>query len=135
MSYGGQQNRTEWYDRAPSIILNQYAATIAPHVATTRWTYTVPAGRKALVESAFASMITDTVGAPAGNRNVAVAVTTTPLIQVYYSAMFPNALSSSNLAGAIILLAGITLGASTSDASTGGFNSFFVSMKATEYDA
>lgn len=42
----------QWYDRNPLSIVRSYLNPLANSAATTRWTYTVPANRKAYVELA-----------------------------------------------------------------------------------
>ena len=62
--------RPAYYDRGASSVITVYSATATPHGATTRATYTVAAGYKALVEVSAAT--TQTVTAPAvAGRTVA----------------------------------------------------------------
>jgi hypothetical protein len=57
--------RLDWYDRTPLAVMNNYQQTVAPHVTTVRWSYTVPAGRKAYLETAHCSLLRAVVAAPA----------------------------------------------------------------------
>ena len=43
----GGPGRQAYYDRNMALIVESYAATIGSHTWTTRWTYTVPSGKKA----------------------------------------------------------------------------------------
>lgn len=43
--------RPAWYDRNPSSIMLSWDGIVTPHGATERWSYTVPAGKKAMVEA------------------------------------------------------------------------------------
>lgn len=138
MSYGGQQNRTEWYDRAPTIKGAVYAATsVVPHGTTARWSYTVPASRKALIEAATAVM-TRLAAASAPAEVLALVQIPAAPSYVVVAQLYNNAASVSfngQLAGAVILLAGNTLSALTADASPDGTMAYNLSFKGTEYDA
>lgn len=137
MSYGGQQNRTEWYDRAPLMVAASFQAGAAPHGGTTRWTYTVPASRKALVESALAS-VSRAAAASTVQQVLCYVRGASPLPYLSFVEMYnlgQGAAYQSNLAGAIVLLAGYTITCTTSDVSPDGVVAYCSAFKGTEYDA
>jgi hypothetical protein len=134
-------SRPAWYDRGP-LEKGQYyqGVAVAPHGGTTRWTYTVPAARKAYIEACFADIMRITA---AGVVSLATATFVCTLngaqTSVLGSALlFNNTLGTFDkviVNGTITLLAGSVIAAQTSDASTGGTNNYDVSYKATEFDA
>lgn len=136
MSYGGQQNRTEWYDRAPLLVQRLFAQTIAPAGLTARWSYTVPASRKCLVENAIAIQ-TRITAAGAGGYCASFIGDGAAYVVAAIGYQFTSAgmQQTGALAGAMVYLAGSTITGQTWDTSTGGTVEYLVSMKATEYDA
>lgn len=133
--------RPIYYDRNSSTKGKTYqASAVAPHTTTTRWTYTVPAGKAAYVEALNAMIYRDvapTVVSLAQSIIYIVssdAVTSTVLQVRTYSAstyVFYYG-SQSNIA---LLKAGDQIYANTFDNSTGGAVTYTIDLKLTEFDA
>ena len=136
MSYGGQQNRTEWYDRAPLVITKVYATTnVAPHGLTSRWTYTVPANRKCIVESAIAYLIryTNSTLTDIAWISISDGGTYISLAEVV-NATFGTT-GQGQVGGTIVYTAGTVITGQTQDASGNGTFNYFACLKGTEFDA
>ena len=120
----------------------QYAnnAGIAPHGVTTRWTYTVPANKKATWRSGRAYNVRRTAAAPVGEFYSSlqytpsggsvtvpvVAISSDNTLLVYRNdEQFPQ----------VDMLSGDALAGVDSDASTGGTADFVVGAIIFEYDA
>ena len=131
--------RLAWHDRNPSQAAFNYGNTVAPHANTQRWTYTVPAARKCMIEVLMARALRVTVAAPVGRAGGFVYlsnVTNNPaLIDVALINNTVGAIDARNLGGSVTLLAGNTIEAWTSDASTGGTVEWAMMMKGLEFDA
>lgn len=115
-------------------------AAVAPHAVTTRWTYTVPAGRFCVLESAYAWALRDAAAAPAGL--VIALVQYTPSGGVsnrVVTAAFLNAAVDTNRqmnwGSELRMKAGDKLEGVTLDLSTGGTVFYSLSAIGTEYDA
>lgn len=133
--------RPAWYDRNPTIQEGKYvAASVAPHAQEPRWTYTVPAGKKAFVELAFLRIYRRTAATTVGIWAA----------DIYYqpsggsSTSHMRISSLDNTVGSektltigqnMIMLAGDALRGYTEDASTGGTCDYAVIAKITEFDA
>lgn len=132
---------TDWYDRNPVHIARNYAASgVAPHGSTQRWTYTVPAGKKAFIEHTVLHAFRNTAAAPVGEVNLAIVVTPAAAAAVEYTIrrFFNNTVGAeiqSEASQGGILLAGDAIEARTSDASTGGSMAYNINAKMTEFDA
>lgn len=134
-------SRPEPSDRNGTAQTIVYGANgVTPHAQTVRASYTVPAGRKAVVEASFCQMYRDNVAAPV---NIVTA-------SLYYTKsggaaqQVLNAFSGNNTlwsgdhvyeGWSLRLFAGDAITLYTSDASTGGTNTFNLFARATEYDA
>ncbi len=131
------QARAYPQDRNPLTINQLYSATVAPHGVTTRWTYTVPASRKAQMESVLARILRITAAAPVAYADADVAVGNV-LSYIAIADLMTNNVGdriSVNLGAAAFLQAGEFVVGRTQDASTGGTISYVASLKATEFDA
>lgn len=126
---------------APIKITKSYlAAGVAPHGTTQRWSYTVPAGRRAIVELMSAETIRDGAsGAPARAANFFTytpsGVAATFPLEAGIDAGALGEKHSVMWGGKLVMHAADVMAGSTADASTGGtlfFNSAFV---ASEFDA
>jgi hypothetical protein len=113
---------------------------IAPHGATTRYSFTVSAGRRYIFEYGSLYVRRDTVAAPAAAAQAAITFTATNG-QVWTA---PIAFFLDNVVGVVsrdasgmqlFLKEGATIVGSDSDTSTGGTMSFIYGLKGTEYDA
>jgi hypothetical protein len=134
-------SRAQWYDRNPLSKGFSYALDgVAPHGNTARWTYTVPAGRKALIEAATCEIMRQTAAAPVGLYYAEI-------IANLNDASFPrfiNVISLDNTVGgragqslncATILQAGEIITGQTGDPSTAGTVAYRLTCKLTEFDA
>lgn len=115
-------------------------AGVAPHGATTRFSYTTPAGKKFRIETAQATVIRATAAAPVGQYLAVVLCVLVDANQPWfvYAASLDNnvaARSYQNATGPIDLQATEQCITSTSDTSTGGTVNYTVAVKGTEYDA
>jgi len=140
-SAGPQASRLAWYDRNPSISVQNYANSgVAPHALTVRWSYTVPAGKKAFVETISARLVRDAAATTAGLASIYVAVlpyggSWTPLLRIAVLSNGVGDRDGGEIGQSVILKAGDGLRAETYDTSTGGTLFYSVSAKITEFDA
>lgn len=140
MPRGGHYNpgRQNVYDRSPSgQALFYNAAGVAPHGATVRFTRTVPAGMRAVLQSAFANILRVTA---AGTPGLSVAwvettiggVTTRPLS----ISQLTNGVGDTQhdgYSGDVLLNAGDVVAGQTSDAAVTGTVNYTLSAVATEF--
>jgi len=133
--------RPDWYDRNPITRINGYlAGGVAPHGTTQRWSYTVPAGKKTLVQVAASNISRTTVAAPAAFARAILQLTpsggaATELISAINEG---NAIGNNQVAsnmGTMVLLPGDAITGLTADGSTGGSHAYLVSMEGLEFDA
>lgn len=128
-------------DRNPTSKGHTYQATgVAPHGATTRFSYTVPAGKKLVLEAAQNTALRATAAAPVGLYQSVALIVLIDANQPWLSYAWSldntvGARTAMNFAGPVSLLAGEQLITSTSDASTGGTVNYAAAVKGTEYDA
>lgn len=111
----------------------------APHVFTDRNTYTVPAGKRALLTSATIAIQRVTAAAPIGRYQNTIYVTLNAaaadvcrIIAIDNTVNFINQMS---LGLQVWLAAGDTIKWATEDLSTGGTVSYWGSFTYTEFDA
>jgi len=134
--------RPDWYDRNPIPTNLYWDAETGPHAATERWTYTVPSGKKALVEVLQCVV----------KRTVAATTPLTPYTRISYT---PSGGTERSLLTAILLSAenavkdkmesgigatltmfvGDRIRAMSADAGTGGTCFYLAAGKVTEFDA
>ena len=132
--------RPQYYDRnATTKNLAYGAAAIAPHLNTTRFTYTVPSGRKCFVESLSVSSYRDSAATVAGQQllNIVVydGVTYCNLISLYYATTTVGAVQTQILGNNATVYAGHVILGATWDLGTGGTQDLRLSAKGSEYDA
>jgi hypothetical protein len=141
-TYNSQQiARPEWWDRNPITNSIQYVATgVAPHGATQRASYTVPAGKKAYVDMVLLTVRRDLA---AGAAALAAAYATyTPSggteTRLFQQGDFQNTVNAGQQATITqfgFLGVGDAVKLYTLDASTGGTYTYLIGAKITEYDA
>jgi len=140
-SVGPQAARLSWYDRNPLVKWLLYSAQgVGPHGMTTRWTYTVPTGRKTMLEALMAYLMRATAATTLGWASIQIwyqpaGGTDQELV---YLDLYDNTVAAktvSHLPFAVVLLAGDILRGVTADTSTGGACNYRIAAKATEYDA
>jgi len=133
--------RPVYYDRNSATKGRTYGASgIAPHSTTVRWTYTVPAGKAAYVESLNAMVFRDGTATVANIAQMLIYIQTTDTattiqlqVREYKSTLYiPNITSQSNIA---FIKAGDVVYAASADPSTGGTYTYTADMKLTEFDA
>lgn len=129
--------RNAYYDRNPTDVFNFTSQNaLAPHALTNRWTYTVPAGRKAYLSNAFTIIHIVTAATTAGQRSARI---TTPSVTFFLNrSVYANAVDTvdqANNGGTVLLLAGDASSGADVDVSTGGTVDFLYGSSATEFDA
>ena len=134
-------SRPVYYDRAPLDVLEAYsAATVAPHAATTRWTYTVPTNRKAFIEGTDVINMIDGTVTTAGLAQAAIQVTPSGGggTTVMNGAMIQTVIGQSvvlDQPSLGLLQPGDALSCFTADPGTGGTHFYLLTAKITEFTA
>jgi hypothetical protein len=137
----GSNPRQQWIDRNPLSIAKAFIQTaVAPHATTSRWSYTVPAARKCQLEMAQQQILRETAAAPVNFVSNVVRYTPsggalTTLIRIDSLLNTVGATAQAILGGAVTGYPGDQFEGVTSDASTGGTNTFVTTAKFTEFDA
>lgn len=135
------QQMYQWYDRNPVSQGKSYSATgVAPHADTQRWTYTVPNGKKVMLETSLAQVVRITAAAPVGLAKAAVNLTPLSVTSVFTTGVFHNKNGVGDSENAFMgcgaqLQAGEIIEARTQDGSTGGTMLYNIQVKLTEFDA
>lgn len=134
-------SRPVYYDRNPLATQQSYeAGAVAPHVQTTRTTYTVPTGKKAYGEYIILFLFRSAAAAPVGIANAQASYTPSG----GGAANVGIIISNSNTVGATdrlvvtsfgLLAAGDVVTTSTTDSSTGGTVDYKTIQKYTQFDA
>ena len=128
--------RLEWYDRNPSGKEWGYSGTgVGPHGLTTRFSYTVPTGKKFILENAYAITIRATV---AGTPGYAFCGVSARLYGVVQAKMLSNNVAdidSMNVGRSVIMKAGEALKGDSQDTSTDGTMTYEVIAHGIEFDA
>lgn len=131
-----------WHDRNPSTVCKHYiAAAKAPHTIEVRWTYTVPTGKKAMLEFAETQIFRDAAASTVGIASCDIAMLgdgVTCDMTLLRSMVHTNNVGdhmNNSTGGPILLLEGFKIFASTYDSSTGGTMKYKVNAKLTEFDA
>jgi len=130
--------RPSYYDRNATSSLSSYAANLGPHADTTRWTVTVAAGKKSLVELGATYSRRITVATVAGEYGSYIQLTS-GATNVYFpaTATVSNVVDFTNSAqysGSPTLYAGETIAGHTYDLCTGGIVNYTVAAKLTTFD-
>lgn len=131
--------RPAYYDRNAVSVFQAYLAQTAPHATTTRYTYTVAAGKKLLVEHVGSRLLRTSAAAPVGQFGIEQQVTNGTnqilLSERYSLDNTVNAVTDDIRGLACTIYAGETITGITLDSSTGGLVQYWVSSKGTLYDA
>jgi hypothetical protein len=129
--------RPAYYDRNPTAIGTMFyvADVIGPHAFINRVTYTVPSGRKAIVEGAFGSIVRTAAGGVVGLAEVVfLQVSGSGEASVTEFDNTVGAKANGSMAGGV-LPAATQLIISTADASTTtSTHSFRAFQRITEFD-
>ena len=129
-----------YYDRNPTASgLLYLGAGVGPHGKTSRASYTVAAGKKALLEALFAQVIRDTAAVASGSTYVTIevtdgVVTDAPLLGSRINDNTVNAQLTQVVAGPTLLLPADVVNIYTYDTSNGGTMSYWGTAKYTQYD-
>lgn len=131
--------RPAYGDRNSSSTTNSYLATVGPHAFTIRWTQTIAAGKKCLVETGQ-SRIRRTTAATVLGDVVTEMIATSGSTDIYVLNGFLynlaiGAMDRVYIPTVFTLFAGEVFRATTVDLSTGGINEIILSSKGTNYDA
>jgi len=132
--------RPDWYDRNPVVQNNYYTGVVVPHTETERWTYTVPAGKKAMVEHLSLFMRRTTAPTTVGLAALIIYYRPssggeTILCGIEFSDATAETYRALALGHNITMLAGDRLRAATFDLSTGGYVKYVAAAKVVEFDA
>lgn len=133
--------RPAWYDRNPTQITLWYTVNIqSPHSQTQRWTYTVPSGKKAMLEALDGLICIQSAATTPGRRKIMVQLTKAGggSAQIFNLQIITNNvgdIQTKALGTSILLLSGDTLSGFTADESTGGTVDYRLMAKLTEFDA
>jgi hypothetical protein len=137
----GAVGRAQFYDRNPiSIALGTFSINQAPHGLTTRFTYTVPTGRKCYVGILHGMIGRETVAAPAANVELQTRITPFggAATLVFALGFIGNTVDTERHAdggSGFVLSAAEVCAAQTADLSTGGTTSDATGFTGTEFDA
>lgn len=111
---------------------------IAPHANTSRVSYTVPAGKRALIQACLGTTIRDTVAAPIGRFGLFVerddGVSPDTILSLTSLANTIGANNQLSYADQSYMKAGDIVTIWTGDLSTGGTVSYFAHVSITEFD-
>lgn len=123
---------------APSKVLKGYNAGVVPHAVTSRWSYTVPAGRFAIVELLHHYYERITAAAPAAPAYSQIYYTPSgaAAVSIMFLEFFTNVPDDQDheLWGSEMRMqAGDKLECFTTDTSVGGILYFNSALVATEY--
>jgi len=130
---------TQYFGRNPIFINKGYGTWgLAPHGDTTRASYTVPTGRKAVLTAAFVHLIRVTAPAPAGEAAIYVYViynggSSYYLLQDVFNTGAGQQASLTH-GGMIFLVAADSVELHTLDASTGGTMAYRGHFNLVEFD-
>jgi len=131
--------RPAYYDRNATATYSTYNSSgIAPHTYTVRWTYTVPAGKKAIMETATILISTQVVATVNGSREAYIRVTSPSSATIIYLGNTTNtALAFTFIAAPTqpTFYAADAITGNTFDSGTGGQVYYDINGKFTAYDA
>ena len=129
------------FDRNPVQTVKSYASfSLAPAALTSRWSYTVPAGKRAVMTSGNIFVQRNTVATSVGQNQyeiyvAPVGVGATAFMQFYDSDNTLNRSLTLVISQGPLLNATDVVAAQTRDTSTGGSNNVSISATFTEFDA
>lgn len=127
----------QFFDRNPLTVDQNYQSQTAPHAQTVRWTYTVPANRKAFVSNVIAYCLRYAVATAAADIICFVKRSGTYMAWAQLTSA-DNTVGNrdkSTSVSTVTALPGEVISAATQDASTGGQSYFTMMANITEFDA
>ncbi len=135
-------SRPEFYDRNPLLQLLDFGGTAGPHADTQRSAYTVPTGKKALINGVNAGLYLRTVASTSGTKEARASVTPdggsrSRVIQAKIESQLNTAgdFSTTVIGAAGIILEADEFTTETNDNGTGGTLTFNLFATLTEFDA
>lgn len=131
---------SEMLDRNPTTFGKYYEATgVAPHILTGRGTYTVPAGKRAIITSVMLGATRATAAAPLGEVDINFKINPGGLTQYVLKLKHINNTVNADLARymgcQLFMEAGDVAEITTIDTSTGGTMDYYAGFTYTEFDA
>ena len=132
--------RPAYYDRNATSTLQSYSSIDAPVVQTTRWTTTVAAGTKLLIEMANGRLTTVTAATVKsiydyGAIYITSGATTISMVDIALDTNTVGAYRQQLITQGPTIYAGETVFAATAAASTGGTIQYVLQIKGTTYTA
>ena len=127
--------RPNYYDRTAVSTFQTYDASPAPHAQVTRWTTTVAAGKKLVIEQFVVGYYVVTAGSVAGNYGSQLYVVGQLLTTVGAATNVVGTNIYTNQTGLVTVYAGEAIYASTYNYTTGGAISHLANFKGTTFDA
>ncbi len=127
--------RPAFYDRAAAASTQAINIIAAPHAQTYRFSYTVPANRKAYVENIRVYVQRQTVAGTSGTLVSAIAVGTVELKYLAVENNIPGTQFNDMSTAQVTLYPGDVMTGYTIDTSVGGTVNFVIQSKSTEFDA
>jgi len=133
--------RLEWYDRNPYHRFQSFQNNnTAPHAITDRWSYTVPAGKKAFVEAGQTYARRVTAAAPVGLVQVTISIQPSGagVAILLVSQIITNNVGDGDhaeIGSGPVLYPGDLIKGTTYDGSTAGTINLNVTSEITEFDA
>ena len=132
--------RPVYYDRNSATAGQLAYGTVAPHAAATRFTYTVPAGKRCYVEVNYVELRRVTIATSAATTYAQIYSSNSDASDtvISYTTIFDNLANTYDrtiTSAVCILNAGNSLTGSTFDNSTGGTIAYTVGSKYTQFDA
>lgn len=131
--------RNAYYDRTPTFLTKRYEATlIAPHVQAVRWTYTVPANKRAVLQEAHIFIVRSGVAIGADYAEAQLSIQSGGIFSRFIHVAFIDNTGGkafyTDTQTTIYLDTGQIMQAITADASNGGTLDYYVNAFIMEYD-
>jgi len=126
--------RIQYIDRNPTSKDQSFAGTAAPHALTTRWTYTVPSLRLAVVSVAECLSMRLTAAGTLGLSNSIIDKAAIDLLQSPLQSNTVGDKTTVAIGQSILMLSGEALHGKTSDLSVTGTVLYLVTSSITEFD-
>ena len=127
--------RLEWYDRNPLSKNPSYEGSVGPHAAVDRASYTVPTGKKFLLENSMVHMDRDVEATTPGWAGVEILARDAVLIYATIRTNVVGDKAKMNVGRSVIMRAGEVVRISSFDLSTGGTIRYDSSFHGIEFDA
>ena len=130
--------RPAYYDRNATSVADGYFADVGPHANTVRFTRTVAAGKKIIVEFANSTILRTNTAAPVGSVTAFINVQSTAglrLTDIYTRENTLYFAARNSTPVGVTIYAGESYTGETSDGSTGGTLTYLHQIKGTQYDA